>query len=346
MEALTFGTLSGGETLFLEKGSSRHVRIHPAVLFSILDHYIRRDKKQVRVIGTLLGYVEGSAVEVTNCFAVVHREDENEEEFDVFLDEAFHKTMSALHQRVTPKEKIVGWYATTMNGSSIVNSSSLIHGFYAKECDDPIHLVVDTAMQGDSVGVKAFTSAPLTVNEGGVEWDGTGEEPAPGTQPITFANVFHQMKVVLHASEPERICIDRMLSGQQISEIGAGRGGGVGATGSGGEEGSSGGESSVTAESVSELTKELQGLEGSMSKLLEMVEVASDYVDKVVSGEIEADSETGRQIADTLATVPHIRPEDFDRIFNDNLQDLLMVSYLSSLTKSQLAVAERLNSII
>ena len=80
MEALTFGTLSGGETLFLEKGSSRHVRIHPAVLFSILDHYIRRDKKQVRVIGTLLGYVEGSAVEVTNCFAVVHREDENEEE--------------------------------------------------------------------------------------------------------------------------------------------------------------------------------------------------------------------------------------------------------------------------
>ena len=116
--------------------------------------------------------------------------------------------------------------------------------------------------------------------------------------------------------------------------------------GSGGEEGSSGGESSVTAESVSELTKELQGLEGSMSKLLEMVEVASDYVDKVVSGEIEADSETGRQIADTLATVPHIRPEDFDRIFNDNLQDLLMVSYLSSLTKSQLAVAERLNSII
>ena len=75
-----------------------------------------------------------------------------------------------------------------------------------------------------------------------------------------------------------------------------------------------------------------------------MIEEASGYVDRVVSGEEKADHETGRRIADTLASVPRIRPEVFDKIFNDNLQDLLMVSYLSSLTKSQLAIAERLNS--
>ena len=46
---------------------------------------------------------------------------------------------------VNPKETIVGWYATSMEGGAmIVDSSSLIHDFYASECEDPIHLVVDT----------------------------------------------------------------------------------------------------------------------------------------------------------------------------------------------------------
>ena len=35
-------------------------------------------------------------------------------------------------------------------------------------------------------------------------------------------------------------------------------------------------------------------------------------------------------------------PEVFDKMFNDNLQDLLMVMYLSNLTKTQLTIAEKL----
>lgn len=50
------------------------------------------------------------------------------------------------------------------------------------------------------------------------------------------------------------------------------------------------------------------------------------------------------QLADTLAAVPRMRPETFNRLFDDNLQDLLMVSYLSSLTRTQLAIAEKLAS--
>lgn len=48
------------------------------------------------------------------------------------------------------------------------------------------------------------------------------------------------------------------------------------------------------------------------------------------------------QLADTLAAVPRMRPEAFNRLFDDNLQDLLMVSYLSSLTRTQLVIAEKL----
>lgn len=161
-------------------------------------------------------------------------------------------------------------------------------------------------MTGDHVAVKAFVSSPLSVN-------GLG-----------LATVFQQITSELETSEPEKICLDRMISGISSDVTTHAK--------------------KESAESLAELSPELKSLKGSMSSLLTMIEEASTYVDKVVSGEIKADDETGRRIADTLASVPRIRPEVFDRVFNDNLQDLLMVSYLSSLTKGQLAIAERLGA--
>lgn len=67
-----------------------------------------------------------------------------------FLDAAYlfnHVLCAPSYLSVNPKESIVGWYATSMDGAGIVDSSSLIHDFYSEECEDPVHLVVDTAMQ-------------------------------------------------------------------------------------------------------------------------------------------------------------------------------------------------------
>lgn len=54
------------------------VKIHPVVLFSIIDHYTRRNEGQDRVIGTLLGTVRDGEVEVRNCFPVPHNETEEQ----------------------------------------------------------------------------------------------------------------------------------------------------------------------------------------------------------------------------------------------------------------------------
>jgi translation initiation factor 3 subunit F len=287
----SIGTLSGGDTLFIAEGASRLVKVHPAVLFAVLDHFARRDDGKKRVIGTLLGRVDEvtGVVEVTDCFAVPHS-DKNDE---VFFDLNFHETMKDLHARVNSKEVVVGWYATSTAGVSIVDSSSLIHDFYTNECADPVHIVVDTSMARDTVAVKAFVSAPLSVHG------------------IDIANMFHQVKVEAVASEPERMVLERMAAG-------------------------------VESEAPAGAAHELANLQASMQRLLDMVEVAAEYVDQVVAGTVKADDETGRRIADTLASVPRIRPEVFDKIFNDGLQDLLMVAYLSSLTKSQLAIAAQL----
>jgi translation initiation factor 3 subunit F len=52
----------------------------------------------------------------------------------------------------------------------------------------------------------------------------------------------------------------------------------------------------------------------------------------------------GRYLADTMAVVPQIDRQDFERLFNENVQDVLLVSYLSNLVRVQLALADKLGT--
>ena len=119
-----------------------------------------------------------------------------------------------------------------------------------------------------------------------------------------LANLFHEVRLSMESREEETISLDRMIASPQ----------------------------------------EDTSLQVSMEKLLEFLETASVYVNSVVEGSVAPDACVGRLIADTLAAVPRIRPEIFDKIFQDSLQDLLMVTYLSNITKTQLTIAEKLNA--
>jgi hypothetical protein len=57
-------------------GSQVSVKVHPVVIFNILDHFIRRTEGQDRVIGTLLGVNVEGVIEIRNCFPVPHTEGE------------------------------------------------------------------------------------------------------------------------------------------------------------------------------------------------------------------------------------------------------------------------------
>ena len=55
--------------------ASTKVRVQPSVLLSICDAYVRRNSKHRRVVGTLLGFIgDGGVVEVRNCYAVPHND--------------------------------------------------------------------------------------------------------------------------------------------------------------------------------------------------------------------------------------------------------------------------------
>ncbi|RLN20582.1 hypothetical protein BBJ28_00018430, partial [Nothophytophthora sp. Chile5] len=160
------------------------VKVHPVVVFQVLDRALRRAEGQERVIGTLLGRVENGVAEVTNSFAVPHLESGDE----VAVGKDFHTQMYELHQRVNEGEVIVGWYATTgSRGSQVDEHSCLIHQFYSAICELPVHLVVDASLQSDRLDVSAFVSTPLEVVDS------------------ALVNQFKQIPVTQKLSEPEAI---------------------------------------------------------------------------------------------------------------------------------------------
>lgn len=163
------------------------VRVHPVVVFTISDAYIRRNENQERVIGTLLGTIGDGVVDITNCYAVPHSESNDQ----VAVDVVHHQTMAELQKRVNGRERIVGWFST---GTDVSGSDALIHNFYTNECANPIHLILDTSLNGQDRAVKAYVSRVLSIQ---------------GNQ---LAREFQEVPCEVRASEVERIAGNLLLS--------------------------------------------------------------------------------------------------------------------------------------
>lgn len=135
------------------------VKVHPVVLFQIVDAYERRNADSYRVIGTLLGTSDKGIVEVTNCFCVPHKEYDDQVEAEL----AYAMDVYELNRRVNSSESIVGWWAT---GHEVTNHSSVIHDYYSRECVNPVHVTLDTSLQGSRMGLKAYVCVNFGVPNG------------------------------------------------------------------------------------------------------------------------------------------------------------------------------------
>ncbi|XP_050212027.1 eukaryotic translation initiation factor 3 subunit F [Mercurialis annua] len=260
-------------------------KVHPLVIFNICDCYVRRPDQADRVIGTLLGSVlpDGS-VDVRNSYAVPH----NESSDQVALDIDYHHNMLLSHQKVNPKEVIVGWYST---GLGVNGGSALIHEFYSRETPNPVHLTVDTGFSNGGGTIKAYVSAILALGD------------------RQLAAQFQEIPLDLRMLEAERV-------GYEI----------------------------LKTTSIDKIPSDLEGMEVSMQRLLALIDDVYKYVDDVVEGHVAPDNTIGRFILDTVASLPTLSPSAFDKLVNDGLQDHLLLLYLSSITRTQLSLAEKLNT--
>ena len=275
----------------------KSVIVHPIVVFGILDHYIRRQEGQERVIGTLLGHLdeETGVVEVSNAYAVPHTESGGE----VAVGQAFNKSMFGLLSRVNPEERVVGWYATGGGGAVQDDGTALIHDFYSRECAAPVHVVVDASLRdGKGVETAAYHRGPPGA-------DGAAAAFAPVPSSLTF-------------SDGEKVCIDRMIRGQ-------------------------GDEPFAAAESLAELPSDADDVRDDFQGLLGQIDEILAYAKKCKSGEVTPDPAVARCIGEALAALPKIEPGVLDGSKNVDAQDIVMVSYLASITKAQLAIAAKIH---
>jgi translation initiation factor 3 subunit F len=89
------------------------------------------------------------------------------------------------------------------------------------------------------------------------------------------------------------------------------------------------------------LISDLNNLEYNLKRLLDMIETVSQFVDNVISGKEQPNTEVGRFLQQTLTLLPTTE-NAFDQMFTNGVQDVLMVVYLSNLTRSHLLLAEKL----
>lgn len=271
-------------------------RVHPVVVFSILDHHKRRKEGQDRVVGTLLGYRDGlQTIHITNSFPVPHTEDDD----SVQLDMAHNQKMLELHSRVNPREKVVGWYSS----SATVGMNSLtIHGMYMPYVQAPVHLTVDAELTDSRMDIKAYTAHAIA---------------AKGKPVVTR---FEEVEMYQESSEPERIAIDALINSTP--------------------------DDNQSLDAPATLLSDLDNLELSLSNLLQAIEDVRAYVARVVAGEIKGDDDLCRAISHALSAVPSMDSESFERLFATHVRDLLLVVYLSNLTRAQVALADKVIGLL
>jgi hypothetical protein len=106
-------------------------------------------------LGTLMGYIDGTCLVISDAFTVLHKE--NESTGTLSLDKEYHKKMVSLKKKVVPTESVVGWFTTSDN---IEPSYVAVHGFYATPSESkfaptqllpsPVLLTIDpTLSEGD-----------------------------------------------------------------------------------------------------------------------------------------------------------------------------------------------------
>jgi translation initiation factor 3 subunit F len=288
--------------------SEQICKIHPISLFTISDHYVRRNEGQKRANGILLGRLRDNVVEISATIPLAR----TDAELDV-SDREYLATMFALHQKTRPKDSIVGWYTSSATSDDLHVDTTLAS----------LHSGLEQWLP-DSRSNPIFVLLAIDVSRlGGVE----GSALTAYTQSsVAFANP--EKKIITSKFQPIRVEVQSEKAEQSaINLIQKDE------------------ESVQNGDANSNLALELQSLEAVFDKISQHLELISQYVKKVSNGEVESNAEIGRLISNTITSLPKIDAKKYDKGLNNRVQDLLMIVYLSNLVRTQLAISEKLQVI-
>ncbi|KIH61837.1 dynamin family protein [Ancylostoma duodenale] len=330
----------------IDMASNLTVKVHPVVYMTIVDSYLRRQRPTKagqpandKALGTLMGFYEKDAVQVTNCFAIPFSELRD----DLELDDSFNQQMIQMLKRAAPTEQPVGWFYT----SSDLSSNCLIyHDYYHRVINEvggkkspKLHVKNESTSSSNF-----FTSIALDLQV-------SRKEVPPLillTLDTTFSSVDDKYRMPMRAYlrtlagiprardphcaifNPLRVELDAFpgecVAMQLIENALDSR------------------RREVTMESG------LEQLERSIGQIIEWLERLLEYVNEVTSrDELPADATMGRRLMDIVNTAAtHMQTEKLDSLVKNSLRvfsDYMMISYLANLTTTQLQVHERMTNI-
>lgn len=136
-----------------------------------------------------------------------------------------------------------------------------------------------------------------------------------GVPGATSGSMFTPVQVEMIASEPEIAGLD-LLHKIKFSKV-------------------------RSVEPLPELSKVSEAAE----KMQVMLDAVLQYVEAVLDGTQEPDTSVGRALNDMVQSVPRMDSDQFEMMLNSNMRDLLMVVYLSQMTKTQLQLNEKLSMV-
>lgn len=291
----------------VKPGDIANVIIHPLVLLSVADHYNRVAKgTRKRAVGVLLGTVSRGVIDATNSFAVPFEEDsKNPAVF--YLDHNYLETMLHMFQKVSYKERVVGFYST---GPEIRRNDLRIYEmmkrFLPKGSVTPsVFCIIDIRPDRQSIPTTAYK----VVEE--VE-DGKSSGSAKAELKKNFAHV----PSVIGAIEAEEIGVEHLL--RDIND--------------------------PTISTVSTLIQgKMAGLATLTSKLVEM----KDYLENILNGNIQkVNQDIIANMQTILNLLPNLNVEELVKAVLVKTNDLHMVIYLSSLIRSVIALHDLVNNKI
>jgi len=177
------------------------VIVHPLVLLSVTDHYNRVARGfNERVIGVLLGQVNGNVVNVANCFAVPFEDDEKDPTI-WFVDRDYAENMTQMFKKVNSKEKVIGWYHS---GPKLRASDLNINDLFKRVfTPNPVLVIID--VKPKDIGIP--TDAYFAVEE--IHDDGTETTK-------TFVHIPSEIE----AEEAEEICVEHLLRDVKDNAVG------------------------------------------------------------------------------------------------------------------------------
>lgn len=86
-------------------------------------------------------------------------------------------------------------------------------------------------------------------------------------------------------------------------------------------------------------------IEATVRKLVGILERISAYIDSVIKGAKAPDPSIVRMLQEAIASAPALPPRSVDQFVDAQTQDMLSIVYLANLTRAQLALAEKLQSV-